>query len=338
MDLDNCEIGQKLIVELEDEILVGDLKLISKDKRLIELANVRDFNSGYIFTSAQCIPRPLIKSIKCCKDDDATDSVTSSSSDPDTDPIKSKYLVPITCDELDRIQALVSSVICIFQVDQRYHKAIANLKQQSVIGLQIEPSNFGRHNRTSLLAVTTHQEIYIFDLVSLGAIFKDLKSILQSKSPKKVLYNSNKVVDNLKHKHNVQLEGIFDIFVGHCLVSGQRTPIEFEQCVVVYLNIPLNYFHHENDLKAKIFDRPLSRAYLEVLSKRAAFLLKLYDHMVHEIMLKNFYKQCRDYSESFAKNQCDVEVAMQMAPGSTHGVSCIKDEEWADLLERQLNL
>ncbi|XP_055838788.1 protein Exd1 homolog [Episyrphus balteatus] len=339
MDLDNCEIGQKLIVELEDEILVGDLTLISKDKRLIELSNVREFNSGYVFTSAQCIPRPLIKSIKCCKDEDAdaAESLTSSS-DQENDRPKSDYLVPITCDELDRIQSIVSSSIYIFQVDQRYHKAITNLKQQSTIGLHIEPSNFGRHNRTSLLALTTCQNIYIFDLISLGGIFKDLKNILQARSPKKAVYNSNKIADNLQYKHNVQLEGIFDIFVAHCLISKQKALTEFDECVANYLNIPINYFQGDDELQVKIYDRPLPKTHLDVLSKKAAFLLKLYDHMVHEIMLKNFYKQCKEYSETFTKNECDVEVAMQMAPNSTHGIGCIGDTEWADLLERHLKL
>lgn len=346
MDVNNCEIGQKLIVELEDEILIGILKLVSKDKRVIELSNVRDFNSGYVYTSPQCIQRPLIKSLKICKeevvskDDNDDQSTESPSSTPDNDPNKSKseYIVPITCDELDRIQSLVSSTIYIFQVDQRYHKAIINLKQQSVIGLQIEPSNFGRHNRSSFLTLTTNQNIYVFDLISLGAIFKDLKGVLQAKSPKKVVYQSNKVTDNLKYKHNVQLEGIFDIFVAHCLVSEKRSLIEFDSCVVNYLSIPIAYFRGNEELKDHIYERPLPKSQLEVLAKRAAFLLKLYDHMVHEIMLKNFYKQCKEYSEVLAKNECNVEVAMQMAPASTHGIECIGDTEWADLLERHLKL
>ncbi|XP_055917749.1 protein Exd1 homolog [Eupeodes corollae] len=340
MEVDNCEIGQNLIVELENEILVGVLKFISKDKRVIELSNVRDFNSGYVFTSSQTIPRPLIKSIKCCKDVEAPESTSSSCSDQDHefDRPKPDYLVPISGEELDRIQELVSSSTYIFQVDQRYHKAIANLKQQSVIGLHMEPSNFGRHNRTSLLVVTTCQNIYIFDLISLGAIFKDLRNILQAKSPRKVLYHSNKIADNLKYKHNVQLDGIFDLFVAHCLISKQKKLTRFDECVVTYLRIPINYFQGDDEFQAKIFNRPLPKSLLDVLSKKTAFLLKLYDHMVHEIMLKNFYKQCREYSESFTKNECDVEVAMQMAPGSTHGTSCIGDKEWADLLELHLKL
>lgn len=61
--------------------------------------------------------------------------------------------------------------------------------------------------------ISTDVKIYIFDIMILGRIENQLKNILEANAPKKIIHNSDRVADNLKHKYNIDLNGVFDTMV-----------------------------------------------------------------------------------------------------------------------------
>lgn len=64
-----------------------------------------------------------------------------------------------------------------------------------------------------------------------------------------------------------------------------------------------------------------------------AFQLKLYDHLLHEHMLRNFYKQCQKFSLTLVHNEDDYDVAQQLHSKSTLGHDHIQpDGNWKDVL------
>lgn len=115
--------------------------------------------------------------------------------------------------EIENIQNFAKKTIYIAQYDDKYHNAIDDLKQQEIIGVNSE-NRFGRLNvKRPLLTLTTPNQVYLFDLLRLGSMKKEMKEIFYSDLPLKVLHNSAAIADYLKHTENCALNNIFDTMV-----------------------------------------------------------------------------------------------------------------------------
>lgn len=269
--------GQQLLIETNGgELLVGTLKSINTKYLMVELDNVRDIKTNYTYQSSQLLAYAQMKNIKVLLNGDkATNQSKSSYTDTDiAENIKDcessnsntsenvvanssgsqekydSFNIQLTVLDLQLIQAQLESTLFITQTDQKYHKALKDIKLQSVIGLLIDPIEMGRNCRTSLMAISTPQNIYIFDMLALGKIFKEMRLILEAEKPRKAVHFSHKIADHLKYRHNVLLKGIFDTFLAYCVVTNERSNLTLEETIEKTLSISSVYF--ESELESEV--------------------------------------------------------------------------------------
>ncbi|XP_065360767.1 protein Exd1 homolog [Calliphora vicina] len=349
----SLKVGQLLLVETNGgELLVGTLKSINIKYLMVELDNVRDIKSNYTYQSSQILAYTQMKNIKLMLSENEGKSTTETDTDSLADQLKSCNSsenskeqssdclnIMLTAFDLQLLQTQLDSMIFITQTDQKYHKALNDMKSQSVIGLLIDPIEMGRNSKTSVMAVSTSQNIYIFDMLAIGKIFKEIRLILEAERPRKAVHFSHKIADHLKYRHNVVLKGIFDTFLAYCVVTGEKMNLTLEEAVLKTFNISNIYFkgHLDNEIPAKVYQRPMAHDQRMIIAKKVAFQLKLYDHLLHEYMLRNFYQQCERFSQTFCNNDDNFQVGQQLHPSSRAGYEHIlPNGDWKDKLNFDL--
>lgn len=115
--------------------------------------------------------------------------------------------------EIETIQQRVNGTIQIAQHDEKYHNAMKDLQQQEIISVNSE-NKFGRLEPSRpLLTFATTQNVYIFDMVRLGAMKKEMKEIFSADLPRKIVHSSTELADYLFHKEKCELNNIFDTLV-----------------------------------------------------------------------------------------------------------------------------
>ncbi|XP_011190774.1 protein Exd1 homolog isoform X2 [Zeugodacus cucurbitae] len=343
------QLGQMLLVQTASELLTGTLKYVDLNRKIIELDNPYDQRSNCQYNSPQILAFPQIQKLQIIRDDepssnsnsysDTGTSATSSGShtsygtalkSPTSSP-ENKVLsteesdVALSTTELELIHEQLNTVICITQTDQKYHKALVDIRVQPVVALVMEPVDYGRAQRTSVMVIATFQTVYIFDIIALGSIFREMKQLLEAERPRKVVHYSHKLVDHLMNRHGVKLGGIFDTFVAVSLVRGIKEPMTLIEAVENTLNITRLFFNPETEdnLHNNPYKRPLSLVARQVLAKKAVLQLKLHEHLLHKHMLKNFYNQCDIFSHTFCESE-DATMPMEMQRKSRAGFQHIK--------------
>lgn len=119
--------------------------------------------------------------------------------------------------DIERMNWLLSNIVYIVQCDNSYYSAINDLKYQEHVGLRAE-NEFGRLNlKAPLITICTSSKVYLFDILRMGKVFKELKEILQSELPRKIIFDSSRIVDYLWHKEKCELNGVLDAMVGFIL-------------------------------------------------------------------------------------------------------------------------
>lgn len=272
--------GQVLLVETNaGELLTGVLKVININYLTVELDHARDIKTNYTYQTPQVFAYNFLKSIKLLLNENENQiepkimksmsgssgptenyngcelSISNSSTTGAENSIESRekddgFSIQLTALDLQLIQKQLDALIFINQTDHKYHKALNDMKTQSVIGLLIDPIDMGRNCKTSLIAVSTSQNVYIFDMLALGKIFKELRIILQSERPRKAVHFSHKIADHLKYRHNVLLKGIFDTFLAYCVIANEKTNLTLEETIQKTFSLPDVYF--EADLENEV--------------------------------------------------------------------------------------
>lgn len=152
-----------------------------------------------------------------------------------------------------------------------------------------------------LLAISTVDKIYIFDVIVLDAkkMMHEMKEIFESNEIMKVVYDCRGVKDNFKVNFNIELE-TFDLM----LIAAQSYPkpkvITLSNCVEAVLGVKYVVNDHEISLK-----RPITRNVLETVTVKIAFHIAIY----HKLVQKNFFDRFKQQTENLAIGAggiCDV--------------------------------
>lgn len=343
------QLGQMLLVQTDSELLTGTLNFVDPKRRIIELKNPYDQRWNCQYNSPQILAFPQIKKLQIIREDGPS-SISNSYSDTSTSPTtsenhttystalrspasspESKVVaseesdISLTTTELELINEQLNKVVCITQTDQKYHKALADIRVQPVVALIMEPVDFGRAHRTSVMVLATFQTVYIFDIIALGSIFREMKQLLEAERPRKVVHYSHKLVDHLKNQHGVKLGGIFDTFVAVSIVRGIKEPMTLIEAVEKMMNVSHIFFDSETDgnLHNDPYKRPLTLVLRLMLAKKAILQLKLHEHLLHKHMLKSFYNQCDIFSHTFCESE-DATTPLKMQRTSRAGYQYIK--------------
>lgn len=313
------EIGQTILLELEDECLLGKVSHVASDRSFIRLSDVRDTSTKKNY-GVQTYYNSEIRNIQVASTDSRPKLKSSSPSDSGV--VKSKQL---TLDNLNSTLEQINNYVFIHQTDAKYHDTIRFLKKQHHFGIALESIEHGRHSKTlSLLSIATFDSIYIFDIKWMK-ITDDLRDLLSNDRYRRVLYNGRLVGDILLHKFGIPLGKCFDAMVAHIAISKSagravEDTVSLQQCVQSYLNLPDKFFDSTIDFNV----RPLNDAAKREAARQAVFLLPLQDLFVHEIMLEPFYKSCISYSESLSRNPDYINSLADMRDKGPEAVEAIQ--------------
>uniref|UniRef100_A0A8W7Q4L8 3'-5' exonuclease domain-containing protein n=1 Tax=Anopheles coluzzii TaxID=1518534 RepID=A0A8W7Q4L8_ANOCL len=292
-------LGQTVLLELEEECLLGELLHVGSDRSFIRLSNVRDMLTKESY-GIQTYYNSEIRNIQVISADKGNTQTGPSANARDNPKQFTKLL---TLENLQETLEQINNYIFIHQTDVKYHDSIRYLKTQRHLGIAMESIEHGRHSISpSLLSIATHDSIYIFDIKWMK-ITDEMRDLLSNDRYRRVLHNGRLVKDVLQHKFGVELGKCFDVMVAHIAIGKTEGKIveegvSLQACVQSYLKLPDKFF----DMNANFDERPVSDTTKREAAKHVVFLLPLQDLFIHEIMLEPFYSSCSNYLQSLSRN------------------------------------
>jgi ribosomal protein S8 len=292
------KIKDKLILELHDHCVVGELVKINESRTRLKLTNYYRFdNPGYVARGIQNFFKNDIKSIRVFQGTrlnraELDDFVKTDKNDsPNIDD--SSSAVNISLNTLNHITGLINEVQVVSQIDVRYYNSVKTLCQSKKLGITIEGVTHGRLSRISLIAISNNVNIFVYDIVLFGGIIpKELKEILESDKIVKLVHDSQGVADNLKNCHDVKLQKVFDTMIFHASICNTRAKIGITECTEKYFNLPSNVLLTSKDLNW--YERPLTQAHKQVLGNNVAYLIEL-KRILKQILLKPYNDSLNKY-------------------------------------------
>lgn len=208
--------------------IIGNFKSASRDGEFIVIDNITDALSGKKNKTQQKYYKNEIESIRSEEPvtqnnkNGLANNVSQSNDGPTSDESSvsnnggNKFTVKkktFSESELNDIEQLVSNAIYISRCDDIYHMALEDLKKQEYIVINSE-NRYGRlHFKKPLLTMFTPNKVYLFDILKIGSIHKELKVILQAKEPRKVIFNSALINDYLVQTEKVNSNSVSDVMV-----------------------------------------------------------------------------------------------------------------------------
>lgn len=322
--MDKLELvkGQVILLELEDECVIGEVLHIGAKRTFVRLKDVRDFQSNVPISGNQDYYSSEIRNIKIIKDcqpegGEEGSTVTSSTAASEA------AVTRINLEDIQEIYDRIDSHVFIFQTDVKYHDAIKYLKTQKLLAISMEGTEAGRQTAApSILSIATPDRIYLFDVMWMN-VPKDLRAILGDPKVRRVVHNARLVQDVLEHRFKAPLGKCFDTLVAHISTTNDfddQAELSIQQCLSKYLNLPNNFF--ESDITFN--SRPLNERQRKAAAKNVAFLMTLQDYLLHEVMLEPFYRSCRQYGSSLAGHADHVMSVMKLSKGRNEDLNDIE--------------
>ncbi|KAH8378918.1 hypothetical protein KR009_002059, partial [Drosophila setifemur] len=235
---------------------------------------------------------------------------------------------PLAKHELETLEKKLQRIVFIQQTDAKYHRALADMRDQDSLSVLAEPSFYGRHQATSILVVATANESYVFDIRALGAIFPEMGKLLQAEQPRKVLHYSHRIADHLEHQHRIRLGGVCDSFVALCLARRERSPCSLPEAISMVFGLPLEDLLCEEvcgvrESRRNFTGRPLTENQLRYLAKMAILQKKMHDRLVYGSICAEMQRMSLNFSRNFSAFRMSSEAALNMAPSSRFGFDSI---------------
>ncbi|KAJ6647291.1 piRNA biogenesis protein EXD1, partial [Pseudolycoriella hygida] len=176
-----------------------------------------------------------------------------------------------TLEDFKKLSNMMNGLKFIQSFDRTYFDAIEDIEKESFVGISL-PGIKGRFSEISVIAISTWKSIYIFDIMILGSIEKTFKTILESKSTKKIIHDSSNLADYLHHRQKIVLDGVFDTEVAHCSLGFDENRSDLIECLFDHFGIPEELFDEEVQWHC----RPISSSAIRIAALNVAFLKKLH--------------------------------------------------------------
>ncbi|XP_055325141.1 protein Exd1 homolog [Sitodiplosis mosellana] len=206
---------------------------------------------------------------------------------------------------IEEIQHRTRNTVHIAQHDDKYHNAIKDLKQQEIIAVHSE-SKFGRLDmKRPVLSISTTANVYIFDMLRLGAMKKEMKEVMSSDLPRKVVHGSSGLADYLQHKENCALNNVFDTLLVDFNLKKSHEYITLPECYMKYFELPDDFVLQSFDYSV----RPLPKNALIRAALNSILLMKLYWHM-NDILLKPIFTASKEFAKIYPNVEHQVDLMM----------------------------
>lgn len=218
---DDVNLNDQAIFETHScGIIKGTVVSHDSAKRRIKLDDVTYMNNKTSVSGTRCVFSNDIKRIRILKRSATNDS-------PQKQIVQDEK---VSSKELERLKILAKSYELLTSCNKQYMNAIASLERQIYVGLMAESID-EKIKLIHVLAVTTPQKIYMFDLISIGGVPSDLKQLLENDRIKKITLDTDNLNSYLNHDCGIELKGLFDLQV-----------LYNHQFKLDYVNIHFYYF------------------------------------------------------------------------------------------------
>ena len=296
----NFEPKQEIIVtKTDDQLVFCKYDKLTRNGLRLDVLNPQDFNTKQPLGKFAHFMQRDVKSIQIFQEqekqvklveDNCISKVSSEMSPKIEIPVLS-----ISVNQLNCIQNSIQNYKYINQSDDQYFKAIEDLSSQYVIGVSTCGCNAGRIFPMELLMLSTHDKVYIFDILFFGnVIYKELADILTSKTQLKIFHDCRLPLDNIHQKYCIKTNSIFDTMLAASITHPLKTVYSLEDCVTTCTGLKCEI----PTLKPN--KRPLSPEYLQECASTCAYLLPLY----HILINSSFLCKYKQLMEAY----CDMSI------------------------------
>lgn len=219
--------------------------------------------------------------------------------------------IKISEDEYNRLKDMYKNYMYIEHVDDLYYSAIEKLRKAESIGVAAVDLVEDRTEALRLLAISTWEEIYIFDLFNFkrGYLHPDLTDIFESHNVCKVIHNSGLLKNILSKKYKVYMNNVFDTFVVDLVIEKNRSTTSeklnhsrnISECLVHYLKFPHSVLLKAINIKSKEWlARPLSDSRKQYAAELTTYMILLRDTM-QQIMFSEVFGATEHFNKHFSK-------------------------------------
>ncbi|XP_033646415.1 piRNA biogenesis protein EXD1-like [Asterias rubens] len=229
--------------------------------------------------------------------------------------------------------AKTTEYIYLRRIGTTFEQAINQIRSQRLIGVALEAETLGRKSKLSLLQICCGNQVYIFDIVTLGPVFfsQGLADILESQAIVKVIHDSRWTSDQLFHQYSIKLTNVYDTQAADVLIRMRRLNGELPhklsgltQCLLEYLDMSVEALYPQllHDQAKTVsqtmwMERPLSPKLLLQAAFNVRHLsdlrLKTLDHLLAEFTASvDVFLNCiRDMSDM---NRGKANVSSSVVP------------------------
>lgn len=233
--------GTKLVLELiNNDLVEGICAIAGKDR--IDLINIVINSNNCRIPGPQSYYRSEIKSIRAFTIDQETNKKTSVKADGDD------AVILIPQEDYEDLRRMTQEYIYIAMIDTKYYEAVKHLKSCENVGIACITETFDNFALLSILAVSSWDQVYVFDIKSFGLkeFPKELKEILESPHTRKVIHDARLSHGVLQNQYKVEITNIFDTMCADVLIQQNKnlddvTPPSSKsiaECFKHYFNFP----------------------------------------------------------------------------------------------------
>lgn len=235
-----------------------------------------------------------------------------------------KTLIKIKKEKYEEILQLQEGYRYIRNTDTNFYSAVKLLTEADVISVFMADVSRGRSKRSSLLAISTLQNIFLFDLEVMGDVCLDkgLRDVLESTDIVKVVYDCRLMSDCLRQKHLTKLLNVRDVEAEDIAVVHQRHGVirrhtrTLEYLVNRYLGIPIAI---SLDIEPNMWsERPLSIDLQKTIAVQASFLIPL-----QKAMEKKYLKRLAIFSDLYNNFLTDADDLTLRNNNSNHTLTSL---------------
>ena len=212
--------------------------------------------------------------------------------------------------------------------DGLFARVLGTLEESSRVGLSCEGKMLGRHGTLCWVGLSTEDEVFMFDILSLGedAFKYGLKSVIQDRRIRKIVHDARFMADCFHHQYGVEIVNLYDTMVGDQVFLNQQVyegflPSNFRSLSSVlrdYLGIEdyhifyprYRRIHLEQD--SSVWEtRPASQCLLLGAARNCLYLQALYG-VVRKGTLLPFH-QAVSVLQSCIRDQDDPDAQQSLA-------------------------
>ncbi|XP_038055757.1 uncharacterized protein LOC119727771 [Patiria miniata] len=232
---------------------------------------------------------------------DEPGSKTKEKNRPQSEPKKEEDDLSDTEDDSDLNLQTSHGYIYLKRPGAKFRQAVDLIKTQQLIGVAMEAEKLGRRAKVSLLQICCVNQVFIFDVLSLGpSVFtQGLAEVLESPAVVKVMHDSRWTSDQLYHQYSVKLTNVYDTQAADVLIRMRQLNGELPhklcslpECLLEYLHMSMGEVYpqwmneqaRENEADSCWVKRPLPPKLLLLAAGKASHLPELRVVTLHHLL------------------------------------------------------